>query len=135
MAVDQREALIAAVRAQVEKERAEKQKKLEREQEAMAFSKKKSGDKKDEGQKKYKTLSPEELARIEEKKRRKRAEELGIPYEPEEKEEPKAEETAPETKEAKAGKDDDLDKTDVLKGGLGGITGGDRLVRASVKPC
>ena len=62
MAVDQREALIAAVRAQVEKERAEKQKKLEREQEAMAFAKKKSGDKKDEGQKKYKTLSPEELA-------------------------------------------------------------------------
>ena len=82
MAVDQREALIAAVRAQVEKERAEKQKKLEREQEAMAFSKKKSGGNKEEGHKKYKTLSPEELARIEEKKRKKRAEELGIPYEP-----------------------------------------------------
>ena len=77
MAVDQREALIAAVRAQVEKERAEKQKKLEREQEAMAFAKKKSGGKQEEGQKKYKTLSPKELARIEEKKRRKRAEELG----------------------------------------------------------
>ena len=45
MAIDQREALIAAVKAQVEKERAEKQAKLEREQEAMKFSKK-SGDKK-----------------------------------------------------------------------------------------
>ena len=77
MAVDQREALIAAVRAQVEKERAEKQKKLEREQEAMAFSKK-GEKKKTEEKKQFKTLSPEELARIEEKKRRKRAEELGI---------------------------------------------------------
>ena len=78
MAVDQREALIAAVRAQVEKERAEKQKKLEREREAMAFSKKGNDKKEDTQKKQYKTLTPEELARIEEKKRRKRAEELGI---------------------------------------------------------
>ena len=70
VAVDQREALIAAVRAQVEKERAEKQKKLEREQEAMAFSKKSSDKKKDEGKKQYKTLSPEELAKIEEFKKK-----------------------------------------------------------------
>ena len=62
MAVDQREALIAAVRAQVEKERAEKQKKLEREQEAMALSKKKSGSNQEDAKKKYKTLSQEELA-------------------------------------------------------------------------
>ena len=116
MAVDQREALIAAVRAQVEKERAEKQKKLEREQEAMAFSKKKSGGNKEEGHKKYKTLSPEELARIEEKKRKKRAEELGIPYEPSDAF--KAAETPAEEKAETADTSDD-GKTDILKGGLG----------------
>ena len=85
MAVDQREALIAAVRAQVEKERAEKQKKLEREQEAMAFSKKAGDKKKGDEKKQYKTLTAEELARIEEKKRRKRAEELGIDLDAEKK--------------------------------------------------
>ena len=42
VAIDQREALIAAVRKQVEKERAEKAAKLEREQEAMAISGKKA---------------------------------------------------------------------------------------------
>ena len=78
MAVDQREALIAAVRAQVEKERAEKAAKLQREQEAMAFANKGKSKKPEETQKKYKTLTPEELAKIEERKRRKRAEELGI---------------------------------------------------------
>ena len=78
MAVDQREALIAAVRAQVEKERAEKAAKLQREQEAMAFAGKGKSKKPEETQKKYKTLTPEELAKIEERKRRKRAEELGI---------------------------------------------------------
>ena len=108
MAVDQREALIAAVRAQVEKERAEKQKKLEREQEAMALSKK-SGDKKKETEKKqYKTLSPEELAKIEEKKRRKRAEELGIDLDEKKNDEPEL--NAGETSEG-------------LGGGLGGGLG------------
>ena len=69
MAVDQREALIAAVRAQVEKERAEKAAKLQREQEAMAFAGKGKSKKPEETQKKYKTLTPEELAKIEERKR------------------------------------------------------------------
>jgi hypothetical protein len=77
VAIDQREALIAAVRAQVEKEKAEKAAKLKKEQEARALSK--GGAKKEEtGKPKYKTLTPEELAKIEERKRRKRAEELGI---------------------------------------------------------
>ena len=38
MAIDQREALIAAVRAQVEKEKAAKAAKLKKEQEAMQLS-------------------------------------------------------------------------------------------------
>ena len=69
MAIDQREALIAAVRAQVEKEKAEKAAKLKKEQEARAFQK--GTAKKDEagGKPKYKTLTPEELAKIEERKR------------------------------------------------------------------
>ena len=129
MAVDQREALIAAVRAQVEKERAEKQKKLEREQEAMAFAKKKSGDKKDEGQKKYKTLSPEELARIEEKKRKKRAEELGIPYEPSD--EIKAQEAKKNEDELKA-KIEGLGGKSDGKGGLGDIPSGGGLGSAGL---
>ena len=85
MAIDQREALIAAVRAQVEKEKAAKAAKLKKEQEAMqlsgeAVSSKNSSD----GNKpKYKTLSAEELAKIEEKKRRKKAAELGIKLEDE----------------------------------------------------
>jgi len=85
VAVDQREELIAKVKAQVEKERAEKAAKLRREQEAMSYTKggsepvkEDSGEKK---QQKYKTLSAEDLARIEEKKKRKYAEEHGMTYE------------------------------------------------------
>ena len=79
MAIDQREALIAAVRAQVEKEKAAKAAKLKKEQEAMQMtgkSAKVSGG--DSSKPKYKTLSAEELAQIEEKKRRKHATEMGI---------------------------------------------------------
>ena len=108
MAVDQREALIAAVRAQVEKERAEKAAKLQREQEAMAFANKGKSKKPEETQKKYKTLTPEELAKIEERKRRKRAEELGIdldaPKEEEVDDDPKTEVlTSPGPRGAKGG--------------------------------
>lgn len=80
MAIDQREALIAAVRAQVEKEKAAKAAKLKKEQEAMMMSgsSQAKSEESEEHKQKYKTLSPEELARIEEKKRRKRAKELGI---------------------------------------------------------
>ena len=122
MAIDQREALIAAVRAQVEKEKAEKAAKLKKEQEARALQRGAAAKKEEAGGKpKYKTLTPEELAKIEERKRKKRAEELGIPYEPEG--ETKPEETTSEA----AGSDepdDDVGETEVLTGGLGGGLGG-----------
>ena len=82
MAIDQREALIQAIREQVEKERAEKAAKLKKEQEAMMFAKGGAAKKTEDTQKqKFKTLSAEDLARIEEKKRRKRAEAMGITLE------------------------------------------------------
>ena len=75
MAIDQREALIAAVRAQVEKEKAAKAAKLKKEQEAMQLSGAADAGEAaaDHNKPKYKTLSAEELAKIEEKKRRKKA--------------------------------------------------------------
>ena len=70
MAIDQREALIQAIREQVEKERAEKAAKLKKEQEAMMFTKGGQAKKtEDNSKQKFKTLSAEVLARIEEKKR------------------------------------------------------------------
>ena len=99
MAIDQREALIAAVRAQVEKEKAAKAAKLKKEQEAMQLSgaAEAKDDAAEHNKPKYKTLSAEDLAKIEEKKRRKRAAELGIKLEDEEpKEEPAKEEPAKE---------------------------------------
>lgn len=98
MAIDQREALIAAVRAQVEKEKAAKAAKAKKEQENMQLSGKASvtTNKSEDGKHKYKTLSAEELAKIEEKKRRKQAAELGIELE----EETPAAEAKPEAAEA-----------------------------------
>ena len=103
MAIDQREALIAAVRAQVEKEKAAKAAKAKKEQETMQLSGKTAAtaNKSEDGKHKYKTLSAEELAKIEEKKRRKQAAELGIELEedtPAAEAEPKASEA--ENKEA-----------------------------------
>ena len=103
MAIDQREALIAAVRAQVEKEKAAKAAKAKKEQETMQLSGKTAAtaNKSEDGKRKYKTLSAEELAKIEEKKRRKQAAELGIELEedtPAAEAEPKASEA--ENKEA-----------------------------------
>ena len=96
MAIDQREALIAAVRAQVEKEKAAKAAKLKKEQEAMQLSgTAEAGETAaDHNKPKYKTLSAEELAKIEEKKRRKRAAELGIKLEDDEPEQASAKEEA-----------------------------------------
>ena len=96
MAIDQREALIAAVRAQVEKEKAAKAAKLKKEQEAMQLSGAADAGETaaDHNKPKYKTLSAEELAKIEEKKRRKKAAELGIKLEDEEPEEAPAKETS-----------------------------------------
>lgn len=109
MAIDQREALIAAVRAQVEKEKAAKAAKLKKEQEAMQLSgTAEAGETAaDHNKPKYKTLSAEELAKIEEKKRRKRAAELGIKLEDEEPEQASAKEEAvkEETGKEKTGKE------------------------------
>ena len=97
MAIDQREAMIAAVRAKVEKEKAAKAEKTKKEQESMQLSGKTvTTNKSEDGKAKYKTLSAEELAKIEEKKRRKQAAELGIELE----EETPAAEAEPETAEA-----------------------------------
>lgn len=103
MAIDQREALIAAVRAQVEKEKAAKAAKLKKEQEAMQLSgAAEAGETAaDHNKPKYKTLSAEELAKIEEKKRRKRAAELGIKLEDEEPEQASAKEEAVKEKTGK----------------------------------
>ena len=97
MAIDQREALIAAVRAQVEKEKAAKAAKLKKEQEAMQLSGGTEAISETEHNKpKYKTLTAEELAKIEEKKRRKRAAELGIKLEEDEPQDKPVENAKPE---------------------------------------
>ena len=105
MAIDQREALIAAVRAQVEKEKAAKAAKLKKEQEAMQLSGAADAGETaaDHNKPKYKTLSAEELAKIEEKKRRKKAAELGIKLEDEEPEEAPAKAAEPAKEEPKKG--------------------------------
>ena len=110
MAIDQREALIAAVRAQVEKEKAAKAAKLKKEQEAMQLSGAADAGETAAGHNKpkYKTLSAEELAKIEEKKRRKKAAELGIKLEDEEPEEAPAKAAEPAKEEPKKASDEGL---------------------------
>ena len=110
MAIDQREALIAAVRAQVEKEKAAKAAKLKKEQEAMRLSGAADAGETaaDHNKPKYKTLSAEELAKIEEKKRRKKAAELGIKLEDEEPEEAPAKAAEPAKEEPKKASDEGL---------------------------
>ena len=110
MAIDQREALIAAVRAQVEKEKAAKAAKLKKEQEAMQLSGAADAGEAaaDHNKPKYKTLSAEELAKIEEKKRRKKAAELGIKLEDEEPEEAPAKAAEPAKEEPKKASDEGL---------------------------
>lgn len=83
MAVDQTEAMIAAIKAQLEKERAAEAAKKKREEEEELL---KNGSKKKDAEtakSQHKTLSKEELERIEAKKRRKREEALGIVHEDE----------------------------------------------------
>ena len=110
MAIDQREALIAAVRAQVEKEKAAKAAKLKKEQEAMQLSGAADAGEAaaDHNKPKYKILSAEELAKIEEKKRRKKAAELGIKLEDEEPEEAPAKAAEPAKEEPKKASDEGL---------------------------
>ena len=110
VAIDQREALIAAVRAQVEKEKAAKAAKLKKEQEAMQLSGAADAGEAaaDHNKPKYKTLSAEELAKIEEKKRRKKAAELGIKLEDEEPEEVPAKAAEPAKEEPKKASDEGL---------------------------
>jgi hypothetical protein len=114
VAIDQREELIAKVRAQVEKEKAEKAAKLKKEQEARQLSGNASASTASSDNKpKFKTLSQEELAKIEEKKRRKLAAEKGIVLEEDKpKEEKPAEEktaeNATEKKEEKSTNEDGL---------------------------
>ena len=83
MAVDQTEAMIAAIKAQLEKERAAEAAKKKRQEEEELL---KNGNKKKDAEttkSQHKTLSKEELERIEAKKRRKREEALGIVHEDE----------------------------------------------------
>lgn len=130
MAIDQREALIAAVRAQVEKEKAAKAAKLKKEQEAMQLSGKSASSAKGTDDKpKYKTLSAEDLAKIEEKKRRKQAAEMGIvlddePAQAPANEEPKSDDVKKEAEKSDAAKKEpekvesvkkELEKADAAK--------------------
>ena len=71
-AVDQREALIAAVRAQVEKERAAKEEKLRRERMEQARFEK-TNNKNGSGKPQFRTLSQEEAKKLEERTRRRLA--------------------------------------------------------------
>ena len=102
--------MIAAVRAQVEKEKAAKAAKLKKEQEAMQLSGAADAGETaaDHNKPKYKTLSAEELAKIEEKKRRKKAAELGIKLEDEEPEEAPAKAAEPAKEEPKKASDEGL---------------------------
>ena len=135
--MDQTEAMIAAIKAQLEKERAAeavKQKRLEEEEALKNGGKKKV----DDGGKKsqYKTLSAEELARIEEKKRRKKLEAMGLnPDEifAKEKAEKEAEEAAilqPKADE-KGVKEKSEEKPGGGLGGLGGLGGGQLIQGAT----
>lgn len=69
--MDQREAMIAAIRAQVEKEKAEKEEKLKKEQGITGNTSAGTGS--EGGKPQFKTLSAEDLQKLEEKKRRKQA--------------------------------------------------------------
>ena len=81
--MDQTEALIAAIRAQVEKEKAAKAAATQKEEEKKAASGQKSSSNNTKPQ--FRTISPEEMAKLEEKKRMKAA---GITPEQEKKEAP-----------------------------------------------
>ena len=84
--MDQTEALIAAIRAQVEKEKAAKAAATQKEEEKKATTGQSSSNNSSKPQ--FRTISPEEMAKLEEKKRMKAA---GITPVPEKKEEEKKE--------------------------------------------
>ncbi len=119
--MDQREAMIAAIRAQVEKEKAEKEAKLKKEQEAMVAAGVKptassgggSGAKKN-------FLSPEELARLQERKKLKAQ---GI--DPDSVKGPEPEKPAEPQGVAMQSDGPGLGSTG--EGGLGGAVGGESL--------
>ena len=70
-AMDQREALIAAVRAQVEKEKAAKEERIKREEEEKARYSKGSAGGNSENKQTFRPISPEEAKKLEEKQRQK----------------------------------------------------------------
>lgn len=125
--MDQREAMIAAIRAQVEKEKAEKEAKLKQEQGQAAASGATGSTASGNAKPQFKTLSAEDLQRLEEKKRRKQAGEAvdDAPFEP----------SAPVNQEAKeepvssAGLGTGLGGVGVqTETGLAGTPAGDSLV-------
>ena len=141
MAVDQTEAMIAAIKAQLEKERAAEAAKKKREEEEEFL---KNGGKKKEAEttkSQHKTLSKEELERIEAKRRRKREEALGIVREDEPETSEEDEKKKEVQNEGEGLKPDDKEKkkengpapklslnlggiADDMQDGLGGIGGG-----------
>ncbi len=119
--MNQTDALIAAIRAQVEKEKAEKE--ASQQKTSVATPSKPASS--SEGKPQYRTISPEEMAKLEEKKRMKAA---GIKVE----ETPKEPEKTPEpvkTEEPKSVENPGV--SGGISGGLGGLGSGPSLSNPS----
>ncbi len=115
--MNQTDALIAAIRAQVEKEKAEKEAATQKQPGAMSSSKPASGEPKPT----FRTISPEEMAKLKEKKRLKAAGINPNPVQPKE-EKPVVEAPKPETK---------MNDSVGISGGLGGLSDGPTLSNLS----
>ena len=112
--MDQTEALIAAIRAQVEKEKAAKVAATQKEEEKKMMSGQSSSNN-NSAKPHFRTISPEEMAKLEEKKRMKAAGITPTEEKKTEKEKPKA---APTGLDGLSGG---------ISGGLGGLGGGPSL--------
>ena len=111
--MDQTEALIAAIRAQVEKEKAAKVAATQKEEEKKVVSGQSSSN--NSAKPHFRTISPEEMAKLEEKKRMKAA---GITPTEEKKTEQEKPKAAPNGLDGLSGG---------ISGGLGGLGGGPSL--------
>ena len=114
-AMDQTEAMIAELRAQVEKEKAEKEEARKREEEKTASKKSSSGG---NTKQQYRTISPEEMRKLEEKKRLKK---LGIQTDVEEKKE--SDEVASKEENVDLKKSQEKTIEQKIEGIIGGLSG------------
>ncbi len=121
--MDQTEALIAAIRAQVEKEKAAKAATTQKTSSSTSSNKQSSTS---ENKPHYRTISPEEMARLEEKKRLKAE---GVNVDDIKPEESVVVQESPEVKseESVADSKPDIDMTLGVSGGLNGLQSGPTL--------